>query len=227
MDRLHGPHTGLRVSYYIASSLQVEGETVNMAKIELSDLNSCLFNARELSSEELAALKASIRHFSHTLEGWQQEVGYRLATTITVNRQGSRIVGGHQRVKALLSLGQTWIHSDDITWVDMKPDGAEEKALNLTLNNPHNQGDFTSEALPLIEELQGGFPDHTADLDLDGLLDDLRTTLLGARHSGAPFVEKEIPEAWQVLVECADEQQQRKVYDQMSKEGYRCRVLTL
>jgi len=144
-----------------------------MAKIELSDLNSCLFSPRELSSEELAALKASIRHFSHTLEGWQPEVGYRLATTITVNRQGSRIVGGHQRVKALLSLGQTWIHSDDITWVDMKPDGAEEKALNLTLNNPHNQGDFTSEALPLVEGLLADLPELTADLDLERLLEDI------------------------------------------------------
>lgn len=39
--------------------------------------------------------------------------------------------------------------------------------------------------------------------------------------------EVQIPEAFQVVVECADEQDQQNVFDRMRRAGYRCRVLTL
>lgn len=39
--------------------------------------------------------------------------------------------------------------------------------------------------------------------------------------------EVEIPEAFQVVVECDDEQEQERLYERMRKEGFRCRVLTL
>ncbi len=39
--------------------------------------------------------------------------------------------------------------------------------------------------------------------------------------------EVEIPESFQVVVECEDEHDQEQLYHRMRKEGYRCRVLTL
>ncbi len=39
--------------------------------------------------------------------------------------------------------------------------------------------------------------------------------------------EVEIPESFQVVIECRDEDEQQAMYDRMRKEGYRCRVLTL
>jgi len=36
-----------------------------------------------------------------------------------------------------------------------------------------------------------------------------------------------VPESYQVVVECRDEDDQRTVFDRMREEGYRCRVLTL
>jgi len=39
--------------------------------------------------------------------------------------------------------------------------------------------------------------------------------------------EVEIPESFQVVIECEGEQEQEQVYERMCKEGYRCRVLTL
>lgn len=39
--------------------------------------------------------------------------------------------------------------------------------------------------------------------------------------------EVPIPEAYQVVVECADEAEQEKLYERLREEGYRCRVLTL
>lgn len=39
--------------------------------------------------------------------------------------------------------------------------------------------------------------------------------------------EVDIPESWQVVVECCSEEEQRDVYERMREEGYKCRVLTL
>jgi ParB-like chromosome segregation protein Spo0J len=39
--------------------------------------------------------------------------------------------------------------------------------------------------------------------------------------------EVSIPEAFQVVVECEDETQQQEVYERMTAEGYKCRLLTL
>ncbi len=36
-----------------------------------------------------------------------------------------------------------------------------------------------------------------------------------------------VPEAYQVVVECRDESQQREVYDRLVAEGFSCRLLTL
>jgi hypothetical protein len=39
--------------------------------------------------------------------------------------------------------------------------------------------------------------------------------------------EVEVPEAFQVVVECRDEANQREVYERLAAEGYPCRLLTL
>jgi len=39
--------------------------------------------------------------------------------------------------------------------------------------------------------------------------------------------EVTVPESYQVVVECRDEQDQETVFERMRSEGYRCRVLTL
>jgi hypothetical protein len=39
--------------------------------------------------------------------------------------------------------------------------------------------------------------------------------------------EVNVPESYQVVVECRDEDDQRDVFERMRGEGYRCRVLTL
>jgi hypothetical protein len=39
--------------------------------------------------------------------------------------------------------------------------------------------------------------------------------------------EIDIPECYQVVVECSDESDQKAIFERMREEGYRCRVLTL
>jgi len=47
-----------------------------------------------------------------------------------------------------------------------------------------------------------------------------------AEDPGLP-PEVDVPEAFQVVVECRDEDQQRAVYQRMTAEGFKCRLLTL
>lgn len=39
--------------------------------------------------------------------------------------------------------------------------------------------------------------------------------------------EVEVPEAWQILVDCRDEANQKALFERLTGEGYECRALTL
>ena len=65
---------------------------------------------------------------------------------------------------------------------------------------------------------------------LQGLLDRLAgetANLDDAIPAGATAPEIEIPASYQVVVECDGERQQREVFERLTREGYKCRVLTL
>lgn len=110
--------------------------------IPIADLNALPYNPRVITAQELDELKASIKEHTKAIPRKERAKNYRLVSTITVNRNGNRIVGGHQRIKALQELGQTEIDIRDITWIELIPDSPEEKALNVTLNDPHKQGNY-------------------------------------------------------------------------------------
>ena len=60
----------------------------------------------------------------------------------------------------------------------------------------------------------------------------LALTVAGCIHAGAAWAAAQpagdaVPEAFQVVVECRDETQQQTVYEWLTSEGYKCRLLTL
>jgi len=122
-------------------------------KVSLDTLQALSYNPRLITDIELERLKASIKEHTKAIPKKTRGEGYRLTTTVTVNVNGNRIVGGHQRIKALKSLGQDWIHVKDITWVDVKPDSSKEKSLNITLNS-ERYGGFWNQ--PKLDELLRG-----------------------------------------------------------------------
>lgn len=61
----------------------------------------------------------------------------------------------------------------------------------------------------LVADLTGGAEDALAEFD------------------AAERPEVEIPASYQVVVECADEDQQQAMYERMRGEGFKCRLLTL
>ena len=137
-------------------------------KISLDTLVELPYNPRVIGEKELERLKASIKEHSKAVDASGKDL--RLVTTVTVNKQGNRIVGGNQRVKALAALGQDWIHEDDVSWVDVDPDSAREKALAIVLNSDQFTGRWDQERLDtLLGEISEDEEDLFGELDLSVL----------------------------------------------------------
>ena len=108
---------------------------MNIQTKALSELTAAPYNPRQISDEALAGLQASVERFG-------------LVEPVIWNQRTGHVVGGHQRLKALAALGRV---ETDVVVVDLPE--IEEKALNLTLNNPAVAGDFTSDIHRLLEEI--------------------------------------------------------------------------
>lgn len=116
---------------------------------KLSELKPADWNPRKISESALAGLKASIKK-------------YGLVEPIVYNKRTGNVVGGHQRLKVLLDLGET---ETDVIVVDLPE--IEEKALNVTLNNPSITGAFTNDLQVVLEEIKINFEDMSNGLEFD------------------------------------------------------------
>jgi len=117
--------------------------------MKLAELMPAPYNPRRISDRALKALGKSVERFG-------------LVEPIVWNKQTGNVVGGHQRLKVLEEQGYT---ECDIVVVDLSE--VEEKALNLTLNNPEVQGEFTDLVSDIIDQIQLELPDAFADLLID------------------------------------------------------------
>lgn len=121
---------------------------------KVADLRPADYNPRKIDKKAQAGLTASIERFG-------------AVQPIIVNERTGNIVGGHQRLKSLVELGQT-----ETTVVVIDVDEVEEKALNVALNNPHIAGEFTDALGSILDDIADGAPDLFTDLRLDELLED-------------------------------------------------------
>ena len=140
---------------------------MKIEKIKIEKLNPAEYNPRKdlkPGDPEYEKLKNSILTFGYV-------------EPVLWNKRTSNIIGGHQRYKVLVELGEKEI---DCVVVDM--DSENEKALNIALNKV--SGDWDKDKLMLlIEDLQGadfdvsltGFdPAELDDLFKDSLKDNIK-----------------------------------------------------
>ena len=121
----------------------------------LSELVAAPYNPRVITDEAMAGLQASIDRFG-------------LVQPVVWNERTGHVVGGHQRIKVLEQSGAT---ETQVVVVDLPE--SEEKALNITLNNPHIAGEFTLDVLPLLDELEELDPEEFEALQLGGIREPL------------------------------------------------------
>ena len=136
-------------------------------KVKLSELRPASYNPRTISDEALAGLSASIERFG-------------MVQPIVWNKRTGNVVGGHQRLKVLLEKG---IAETDVVIVDL--DDNDEVALNVSLNNPTIQGEFTKETGGLLKSLEGQLGDAFKELRLDDLRKSLSSLLAEDRRGNA------------------------------------------
>jgi DNA modification methylase len=122
---------------------------------KVADLVPADYNPRNISERALAGLSESVRRFG-------------LVQPIIVNERTGNVVGGHQRRKTLVAEG---VAETDVVVVDL--DVAEERALNVALNNQHISGEFTDDLDAMLEAIAADTPDLFEALRLDDLLDGL------------------------------------------------------
>ena len=115
-----------------------EIENTGTRLLPITSLLPASYNPRRISDASLRGLEASIRRWG-------------LVEPIVWNKQTGRVVGGHQRLKAMAAIG---VGEVEVKVVDL--DETEERALNVSLNNPAIQGEFTPSLQELLVEIGDG-----------------------------------------------------------------------
>lgn len=114
-----------------------KGKLMNIQKLPVAKLKAAKYNPRHdlrPGDPEYEKLKRSITEFGYV-------------EPVIWNKRTGNVVGGHQRLKVLIDLGQNEI---DCVVVDLDPQ--REKALNIALNKVTGAWDNDKLAL-LIEDL--------------------------------------------------------------------------
>ena len=122
-------------------------------RMSLAELAPAEYNPRKMTDAAYKGLKRSIERFG-------------LVQPIVFNKQTGRVISGHQRLRVLLDAG---VDKEQVVVVDLPE--AEEKALNLAMNNPAIAGEFTDDVRAILEELQELLPDACVDLRLGDIAD--------------------------------------------------------
>ncbi len=150
------------------------------------------------------------------LQGVLAEIGYAAALLARELPDGSlQLIDGHLRAETTPEM------EVPVLIVDL--DDAETAKLLVLLDplaasagtNPEMLADLMLEvqtesaAVRAMLDRLGGVPEE-AELDAD-----------------ATETETSVPELYQVVVECRDEEQQQEVYERLVAEGLKCRLMTL
>lgn len=118
-------------------------------KRKVTDLVKADYNPRTITAAQREALERSVERFG-------------LVEPIVVNRATGNIVGGHQRLDALIALGT---EDTDVVLVDLSVE--DEKVLNLALNKIRGEWD--------LEKLRNLLRDMSV-LDIDTTLTGFNST---------------------------------------------------
>jgi len=133
---------------------------------QVRDLTPAPWNPRTISEEAMEGLTFSIQKFG-------------LVSIPVWNKRTKHIVGGHQRYESLMAedRGNEMI---PVVEVDLSED--EEKELNLTLNNPATQGQFTNKVQEVADLIQERFPTDAISLKLEQLVHEIKIPIVGMKR---------------------------------------------
>jgi len=148
------------------------------------------------------------------MRGMLAEIGYAGALVARELDDGSlELIDGHLRAEL------TPDAEVPVLVVDL---GEEEAAKLLALYDPLGAMAEANEAM--LDELVSSVTTENEALrkELDRL-----GTRTGQQEDDSPPSPIDVPELYQIVVECADEDDQRSLYEQLTAEGRKCRLMNL
>ena len=148
-----------------------------------------------------------------------REFGFRVPI---VAKSDGLVVDGHLRLKAAKKLGLTEVPvilADDMS-------EAQIKAFRLSVNKVAELAEWDTDLLGLeIADLKEmGFDLELTGFEaaeIDALFDD------DSSEDDTLPDQKELHATFEVAVECKDETEQETVFNLLTKEGYKCRILSM
>ena len=161
-------------------------------------------NARTHSDEKVAQIAASIREFG-------------FCNPVLVDKENN-VIAGHGRLLAARKLEMDAVPTIRLEHLTE----AQRKAYVLADNKL---------------ALNAGWDDELLKIELGELMDmDFEVDLLGFSDEEMKKLFKDVDEKikdesfesqFSIIIDCSDESEQEMVYDQLTQEGYQCRVVSL
>ena len=180
-----------------------KGDKMEIIRLKINDITPYEKNAKIHTEAQIEQIKKSIQEFG-------------MNDPIAVWGGNNTIVEGHGRLEALKQLGYTEV---DCIRLDHLTD-EERKAYTLAHNKINMNTGFDIDLLD--EEL-----DSIEDIDMEDFgfdnIDEIEETLQGSERK-----EVQIPsEAFQITVECEDEQDAQYKFKKIKEIGIECHISTL
>ena len=164
-------------------------------------------NARTHSDEQVAQIAASIKEW-----GW--------TTPVLVDETG-QIIAGHGRVMAARKLGLEEIP----VMVASGWSEAQRRAYVLADNKIALNSGWDMDLLKV--ELQD-IGEMSFDLDKIGFsVEEMTSFFVETENENNIPEQKELKNTFEVAIECENEMQQEDIFNRLTQEGYKCRVLTI
>jgi ParB-like chromosome segregation protein Spo0J len=174
-------------------------EQIQIVYKSAKDLIPADYNPRQISEADFEQLKKSLQ-------------GFDCVEPLIINTYEGRenvVVGGHQRLKALIELGHK-----EVPCVEVNLDEEKEKELNIRLNK--NTGQFDMDILATYFEpeqlIEYGFNEE----ELVGRVEEVPEERENVKDNFTDFF---------VLVTVKDETEQAAIYEEMTKRGLTCKLM--
>lgn len=182
---------------------------VPVKRIAVKRIKAAKYNPRkdlQPSDPEYRALKRSIETFGYV-------------DPLIFNKRSGNLVGGHQRLKVLMhEFGVTEL---DVAVVDLPP--AEEKALNVALNNIAGEWDDSGLSAVLAELADSSIDETVTGFDPDQLEAMFAGLQVGETEDATqPTVEH----SFRVVATCRNAREQKRVLTLLGKHKIACHTLT-
>lgn len=172
--------------------------------VPIAELNPDPANARRHDDKNIAAIRGSLAQF-----------GQRRPAV--VQRSGMIVRAGNGMLRAAQELG--WSH---LAAIVIDEDNVSATAFAITDNRAAELADWDTETLDaLLREIEIGDP------DLQEMLSALAadTGIVPPDIDNEPDSTAELNEQWNILVTCANEDEQAELLHELTAGGHRCRAL--